>query len=140
MNLTDSSWLTIKRPNRLWNSEKKIDHINRMISLTVIRLGSFNCSLMIPIKFQPLFSVSDLTSRLRSPSVASTVVEPRRKSMSTPTKEKNVIVILAVISILFATCNIPQSVCRIMNGPDNAKNAAFQVVLLLMFVNKSEDF
>jgi hypothetical protein len=78
--------------------------------------------------FQPLFSVADLSSRLRNtdgrqPSLA----DARRRSVATSMKEKNVIVILAIIAIVFAACNIPQAVCRIMNVPSRAKDVPFQV-------------
>ena len=82
--------------------------------------------------FQSLASVSDLMSRLKRTSVSglmtSQVVDTRRrKSMSSAIKEKNVIVILAIIAIVFAACNIPMAVARIMIGPSHAKNVAFQV-------------
>jgi hypothetical protein len=72
-------------------------------------------------------------SRLKRQSVTalststSQIVDTRRKSMSSAIKEKNVIVILAIIAIVFAACNIPMAVARIMIGPGYTFDVAFQV-------------
>ena len=83
--------------------------------------------------------MSDLTSRLRNSDVTqvtpatttstmTTMNDARRRSMAASMKERSVIVILAVISIVFAACNIPQAICRILNIPARSKEVSFQVL------------
>jgi hypothetical protein len=53
--------------------------------------------------------------------------------MSSAAKDKNVILILSIISVVFAMCNVPQAVCRIMNESSRAKDADFQVMPQITF-------
>ena len=56
-----------------------------------------------------------------------TLTDVRRRSMTASMKEKNVIAILFTICIIFTTCNVPQAICRIMNGASRKQDVSFQV-------------
>ena len=59
-------------------------------------------------------------------------------------KEKNVIVILSTITVMFILCNFPQAILRIMNKEEYSQNAAFQIFRLVCnlteFLNASVNF
>ena len=59
-------------------------------------------------------------------------------------KEKNVIVILSTITVMFILCNFPQAILRIMNKDEYSQNAPFQIFRLVCnlteFLNASVNF
>lgn len=64
----------------------------------------------------------------------------RRVSVTINSKEKSVMVILAVITLMVTVCNIPSAVVRIINNEKYDKDLTFQVPIQVLIVNYFADF
>ncbi|XP_059083889.1 probable G-protein coupled receptor B0563.6 [Tigriopus californicus] len=91
---------------------------------------------LAPSKFMP--NISKLRSKLEGSEDA------RNQSLMMSSKEKNVIIVLGAISVVFVGCNIPQSICRILISQKYEFNTAFQVFRvianILELLNASMNF
>ena len=53
--------------------------------------------------------------------------QTRRMSVATKSKQKKVVSILVLITVMFTIVNIPSAISRIMSSPENKEKVSFQV-------------
>ena len=53
--------------------------------------------------------------------------QTRRMSVATKSKQKKVVSILVLITVMFTVVNIPSAISRIMSSPENKEKVSFQV-------------
>lgn len=132
---TSTSLFSMKIPKRARyvseNSTSSIGPSNRTkTKLPKVTFG------LAPSKFMP--NISKLRSKLEGSEDA------RNQSLMMSSKEKNVIIVLGAISVVFVGCNIPQSICRILISQKYEFNTAFQVFRvianILELLNASMNF